>query len=87
MTRCTLTIPERMYRQLHRHLFPGDDDEHGAVIAAGMTTTSRGIRLLARELFLAKDGEDYVAGQRGYRMLTTGFIRDRILYCRDYQFA
>ncbi len=85
MTRCTLTIPEGMYEQLHRHLFPGDDDEHGAVIAAGMTTSSRGIRLLARELFLARDGKDYVAGQRGYRMLTAEFIRDRILYCRDHQ--
>jgi hypothetical protein len=51
----TLTIDGSMYRELMSHLFPGDGDEHGAVIAAGITTTSRGTRLLARDLFAAMD--------------------------------
>jgi molybdopterin/thiamine biosynthesis adenylyltransferase len=78
-----LAIGEPMYRQLHKHLFPGDADEHGAVIAAGIVSTPRGTRLLARDLFLAKDGVDFVPGKRGYRRLTAEFVRDRIRYCRD----
>jgi hypothetical protein len=79
-----LVIPEGMYGQLQAHLFPGDGDEHGAVIAAGMSRTSDGrIRLLARTLHLAQDGVDYVPGKRGYRMLRANFIRDRVLTCRD----
>ena len=30
-----LTIPAGMYEELHGHLFPGDGDEHGAVIPRG----------------------------------------------------
>ena len=61
---------EDIIKQHLSHLFPGDRDEHGAVIAAGYSRTSDGrIRLLARTLHLAKDGVDYVPGKRGYRML------------------
>lgn len=81
-----LVIPEGLYGRLQNHLFPGDGDEHGAVIAAGMSRTTDGrIRLLARTLYLAKDGIDYVPGKRGYRMLRAQFIRDRILECRNEQ--
>src|SRR5438270_11705847 len=78
-----LAADSRLYSQLMRHLFPGDEDEHGAVIAAGMVTTERGVKLLARELFLAEDGVDFVPGRRGYRMLTAEFVRDKIRHCRD----
>jgi hypothetical protein len=67
--------------RLTGHLFPGDGDEHGAVIAAGMAESSRGVRLLAREVVLAEDGIDYVAGKRGYRMLTASFVTENILRC------
>jgi molybdopterin/thiamine biosynthesis adenylyltransferase len=76
-------LPDGLYSNLHRHLFNGDHDEHGAVIAAGLTETARGVRLLARELHLAVDGIDYVPGKRGYRMLKASFIRERITACRD----
>ncbi|MGI8998817.1 MAG: ThiF family adenylyltransferase [Candidatus Limnocylindria bacterium] len=79
----TLTIGQPLYERLWAHLFPGDDDEHGGVIAAGIATTPRGTRLLARELFLAEDGVDLVPGVRGYRRLTPEFGRDRIRHCRD----
>jgi len=72
-----------LYERLHRHLFPGDSDEHGAVIVAGTSQTERGVRLLARELRLAIDGQHYVPGTRGYRKLKAEFIRDQILDCRD----
>jgi ThiF family len=77
----TLRLSPDMAAQLQAHLFPGDGDEHGAVIGASVVETNRGTRLLARQLYLASDGIDYVAGQRGYRMLTPTFVRDRIRDC------
>lgn len=62
------------FEKLHRHLFPGDGDEHGAVLLAGISETPRETRLLVRQVFLAKDGVDYVPGKRGYRMLTADFV-------------
>jgi hypothetical protein len=82
-----LTMDEALYDRLMRHLFPGDRDEHGAVITAGIVRTARGTRLLARELLPAIDGIDFVAGRRGYRMLTAEFVRDKIRYCRDEELA
>lgn len=79
----TLTMDERLYAEMMSHLFPGDRDEHGAVIAAGIVTTDRGTRLLARELFKAEDGIDFVPGRRGYKMLTAEFVSEKIRYCRD----
>jgi molybdopterin/thiamine biosynthesis adenylyltransferase len=72
----SLRIDEPLFRRLFNHLFPGDHDEHGAVIAAGIATSARGTRLLAREVFLAKDGVDYIPGTRGYRALTARFVAD-----------
>lgn len=82
-----LTIPESMYRELTEHLFPGDDDEHGAIILAGISQSDRGLRLVARELHLAIDGKDYVPGRYGYRMLKAEFIQSRILRARDMKLA
>jgi len=76
-----------MYGELHGHLFPGDGDEHGAVILAGVCESERGLRLVARELHLATDGVDYVPGKRGYRMLKAEFIQGRILRARDARLA
>ena len=78
-----LTIPGGLYAELQRHLFPGDGDEHGAVILAGTCESDRGLRLVAREIHLAKEGVDYVPGKRGYRMLKAEFIQSRILRARD----
>lgn len=78
-----LVIPGALYDSLHHHLFPGDGDEHGAVILAGVAKTARGTRLLARELHLARDGVDYVAGKRGYRRLKGEFITPLITRARD----
>lgn len=65
------------------HLFRGDHDEHGAVLAVGRATSNRSDRLLVRRLFLAKDGIDYVPGQRGYRMLRAEFVRDCAFQCSE----
>ena len=78
-----LVLPEGLNVQLQQHLFPGDHDEHGAVILAGLAETAHEVRLLARELHVAEDGQDYVSGQRGYRMLRAEFITRHVLQARD----
>lgn len=78
-----LVFPEGLFQRLSDHLFPGDGDEHGAVLTAGIVAGRREVRLLVRDLHLARDGIDYVPGKRGYRMLKADFIRDRITQCRD----
>lgn len=85
-TSCELVIPQGMYERLQRHLFPGDGDEHGAVIAAGIARTVNGrMRLLAHDLVLAQDGSDFVDGRRGYKMFRAAFVRDQILRSADNQ--
>lgn len=76
-------ISESLYRSLHDHLFPGDRDEHAAVIAAGIVETERGTVLLARDLFLARDDIDFVPSERAYRKLTPQFVNEKIRHCRD----
>lgn len=79
----SLRLPQAMMETLMTHLFPGDGDEHGAVIGASVLDTGRGCRLIARRVFLAADGVDYLPGQRGYRMLTADFVRRCALACAD----
>jgi molybdopterin/thiamine biosynthesis adenylyltransferase len=79
----TLVVPESLWAALDEHLFPGDGDEHGAVVAAGLVETSRGVRLLAREMFPAQDGVDFVTSTRAYRRLTPEFVNEKIRFCRD----
>ena len=85
--RWRLVIPDDLFRRLHRHLFPGDYDEHGAVIVAGIAESDTEVRMLARDLHLAVDGVDYIPGKRGYRMLKAGFIADRIALCSNERLA
>lgn len=83
----SLTIPRHLAERLFAHLFPGDDDEHGAVIQAGIVRSPSGLRLLARDVVLARDGIDYVPGKRGYRMLTGRFVTEQAVRCRNEGFA
>ena len=83
MTDYQLVMTGATWHDLHGHLFPGDDDEHGAVLGVSEVRTDRGVRLLVRELRLATDGVDYVPGEHGYRMLTPSFVRDAILDFSD----
>ncbi len=83
----TLRMPAKLASTLEAHLFPGDGDEHGAVIGATVIQSSRGSRLLARRLYLARDGIDYLPGRRSYRTLTPAFVHDRILDCRRERLA
>jgi molybdopterin/thiamine biosynthesis adenylyltransferase len=82
-TPISLTLTDRQYKKIQKHLFPGDNDEHGLVIAAGIVETPRGTRLLARDTFMAKDGKDYVPGKHGYRALTAEFVAEKSSFCCD----
>lgn len=75
-------IPLPLYQELHAHLFPGDDDEHGAVIAAGLANIEGESVLLARRLIKAREGIDWVPGKRGYRMMTAAFVTQCVRECR-----
>ncbi len=81
-----LILPEQLKTNLFEHLF-SDGDEHGAILSAGVVDTPRGLRLLARELFIARDGVHYVPGRTGYRMLTARFVADRARHCRNQGLA
>ncbi|MGC3971632.1 MAG: ThiF family adenylyltransferase [Pirellulales bacterium] len=83
----TFRITESQLAPLLDHLFPGDNDEHGAVIAAGVSRTERGVQLLARDVFLARDGIDYVPGRHGYRALTADFVARCSNHCAREKLA
>jgi molybdopterin/thiamine biosynthesis adenylyltransferase len=78
-----LRAREHDWFTLMRHLFPGDRDEHGAVVLCGTANTQHGSRLLVREVVLAVDGRDYVPGTRGYRHLTGEFVTHQVRKARD----
>jgi molybdopterin/thiamine biosynthesis adenylyltransferase len=77
----SVTIDETLFKYLHEHLFPGDNDEHGAVLIAGISETDRGTRFLVREVIPAVAGRDYVPGTRGYRALTARFVAELANRC------
>jgi molybdopterin/thiamine biosynthesis adenylyltransferase len=83
LSHADLVLPEPLASRLWQHHFPGDHDEHGSVILAGIIRDGSSMRLLARELYLATDGIDYVEGQRGYRMLRGEFTTPYVLRARD----
>jgi hypothetical protein len=73
--RATLRIPSEIYERLLAHLFPGDADEHGAVILAGYHQTDEELTLLARELHLAGE-ENFPPGRHGYRQISPLFVAE-----------
>ena len=85
MTRdfCDVLIPSEAHARIMAHLYPGDGDEHGAVLHAGIVNTDNSLRLLVRHVEPAEFGRDYVAGRYGYRALDPTFIHRQIIQCRD----
>lgn len=77
-----LRIAQSDWAILHRHLFPGDHDEHAAVLLCGMAT-ARSRRLLVREVVCAEDGVSYLPGKRGYRQLSGEFVTHLIRRAKD----
>jgi hypothetical protein len=46
-------MPAQLKEQLFQHLFPGDRDEHGAVLAASLAWDGDRARLLVRHVIIA----------------------------------
>lgn len=81
MTTFSLRMAMSPFSQLMAHLFPGDGDEHGAILSVGIARSKDHARLLVRDVFLAREGIDYVPGQLGYRALSGDFIARISDYC------
>jgi molybdopterin/thiamine biosynthesis adenylyltransferase len=79
----SVRITSQDWRALHAHLFPGDRDEHAAVLRCGIARTPRGTRLLVHDVVYARDGVDYIPGDRGYRKLTPRFVAETAESCAD----
>ncbi len=82
-----LRIRANDWEKLTDHLFPGDGDEHGAVLLCGVSNRGLRRRLIVREVVLAVDGEDYVPGVRGYRHLTGEFVTHQVRRAKDLGLA
>ena len=80
---CDILVTASLHQQIMDHLFPGDHDEHGAILRAGIVRNGSSLRLLAQHVQPAEFGTDYVVGRYGYRALTPTFIHREILQCRD----
>lgn len=84
---CRLRIACQDFDIITNHLFPGDHDEHGAVLLAGTSYTGGQLTLHVREVHLAEEGVDYVEGKIGYRALSPKFIHRLITRARDERLA
>ena len=80
---CDILVTSGDHQRIMEHLFPGDQDEHGAILRAGIVRNGSSLRLLIQHVQRAEFGTDYVAGRYGYRALTPNFIHREILQCRS----
>src|SRR6266542_1095721 len=87
LTPWKVVFEEPDWLRLRDHLFRGDSDEHGAVLMCGVVDDSYARNLLVRDVVLAQDGVDYVAGSKGYRALTPEFVVSQIDECARRRLA
>jgi molybdopterin/thiamine biosynthesis adenylyltransferase len=81
--KCRIRFARDEFSAVSNHLFPGDRDEHGAVLLAGTSRSDEQLTLYVREVHLASEGVDYVEGKFGYRALSPTFIHRIITRARD----
>ena len=84
---CDILVTSGDHERIMAHLFPGDGDEYGAILRAGVVRNGSSLRLLVQHVQPAEFGTDYIAGRYGYRALTPTFIHREILRCRDLRLA
>ena len=78
-----LVVADEHADRLMAHLFPGDGDEHAAVLLCGWHVRSDRVRLLVRDVIVAEEGVDHVPGERGYRMTTAAFMKPLLRRARE----
>jgi hypothetical protein len=71
----SLRIPGDLYEALMDHLFPGDGDEHGAVLLAGLAMHGDQLTLLGRELIVTPE-DQFPPGKFGYRQIAPLFVAE-----------
>ena len=85
---CDVAIREEDHDRLMAHLYPGDGDEYGAVLRAGIVSCDAGASSAGQcRGASAGWGTDYVPGKYGYRALAPTFIHRQIVRCRDERMA
>ena len=84
---CEVLITDDDHNRLMSHLYPGDGDEHGAILRAGISFCNSKLRLTVKHIEFAEFGTDYVPGRYGYRALSPTFIHREIIQCRDQRLA
>lgn len=84
---CDVLITPEEHERLMSHLFPGDNDEHGAVLRTGFAMSDSSLRLSVQHVECAEFGTDYVTGKYGYRALSPTFIHRQIVQCRNERLA
>jgi hypothetical protein len=62
---CRLHISREDDKTLTNHLCPGDGDEHGAVLLAGVSVANGRQVFHIREVHLAAEGSDYLEEKIG----------------------
>lgn len=78
-----ISITERDYDELHRHLFRADRDEHAAFLYAGLHRGAIRNRLLVRRVVSVRD-EDFVPSERGaYRAIRAKAIARSTRKCAE----
>ena len=83
-----IRIVNNDFLKTHVHLFPGDDDEHGAVFAVSLHRDSWGnLGLIVHRVFIALDNVDYLPGKFGYRALSAEFVARVSDYCHHNKLA
>jgi hypothetical protein len=82
-----LRIGRHDFNLIVSYLFPGDTDEHGLVLLAGVSNAGGQTTLYVREVHPANDSVDYIEGKFGYRALSPRFIHRFITRARDERFA
>ena len=79
-----LRFAQAQWDQLYNHLYPGDHQEHAAVVLASLVERpGQAPRLLVREVLPAEDGVDYGVSPEGHGRLSATFINRAIVRCRN----
>lgn len=82
----TVVFARSDWERMNTHHFPASEGEHGSVLVCGVVETERERRLLVREVLLAIDGKDYLAG-RTHHTLVADFVSEKVGYCADQKLA
>lgn len=79
-----LRFAQAQWDQLYNHLYPGDGQEHAAVVLAALVERpDQTPRLLVRDVVLAQDGVDYGVSPQGHGRLSATFINRAIVRARN----